>query len=54
MGGFNFKLKKLSSKTFSIAQKCLQRMKDIKKEHAKKQKEQKEAAGGEKKEEPAQ
>ena len=50
LGGFNFKLKKLSTRTFSIAQKCLQRMKDIKKEHAKKQKE----ANVEKKEEAAQ
>lgn len=31
---FNFRLKKLSAKTFSIAQKCLQRLKDIKKQHA--------------------
>ena len=28
---FNFKMKKLSAKTFSIAQKCLQKLKDIKK-----------------------
>lgn len=28
---FNFKMKKLSTKTFSIAQKCLQKLKDIKK-----------------------
>lgn len=35
---FNFQTKKLSTKTFSIAQKCLQKLKDIKKEHANKQK----------------
>lgn len=28
---FNFKVKKLSSQTFSYAQKCLQKLKDIKK-----------------------
>lgn len=35
---FNFRVKKLSTRTFSIAQKCLQRLKDIKKEYANKQK----------------
>jgi hypothetical protein len=32
---FNFKVKKLSTKVFSEAQKCLQKLKDIKKDHAK-------------------
>jgi hypothetical protein len=49
LANFNFKCKKLSSKTFSVAQKYLQKLKDIKKEYANKHK----AAGGEKKEETA-
>lgn len=36
---FNFRVKKLSSSTFSVAQKCLQKLKDIKKEYEKKKKE---------------
>ena len=35
LGAFNFKSKKLSTKIFSMAQKYLQKLKDIKKEHAK-------------------
>ena len=35
---FNFKLKRLSTKTFSIVQKCLQILKHIKKEYANKHK----------------
>ena len=36
---FNFKVKKISSQSFSNAQKCLQKLKDIKKVYAAKKKE---------------
>lgn len=36
---FNFKVKKISTQSFSNAQKCLQRLKEIKKAHATKKKE---------------
>jgi len=49
LANFNFKCKKLSTKTFSVAQKYLQKLKDIKKVYTNKQK----AAVGEKKEEAA-
>jgi len=42
LAGFNFKSKKLSTKVFSMAQKNLQRLKDIKKEYAAKQKKEEE------------
>ena len=41
LGNYNFKVKKLSTKVFALAQKNMQKMKDIKKEHAKKEKEKK-------------
>lgn len=43
LGAFNFKSKKLSTKVFANAQKNLQRLKDIKKEYAAKQKKEEEA-----------
>lgn len=36
---FNFKVKKVSAQTFSNAQKCLQKLKEIKKVYAAKKKE---------------
>ena len=34
LANFNFKVKKVSTQTFSNAQKCLQKLKDIKKDYA--------------------
>jgi hypothetical protein len=38
LANFNFRVKKLSTKVFAMAQKYLQRLKDIKKEYANKKK----------------